>query len=306
MIAIACPGQGSQTPGFMIPWLELDVYAAAIDEMSSASGVDLRKHGTESDADTIRDTAIAQPLIVAASVASFAALMAAAPELEVGAIAGHSVGEIAAATIAGIFTQESGIKFVTARGKAMAAAAALEATSMAAVIGGDWSVVSETLDGFGLAPANFNGGGQVVVAGPAAGIAELAANAPAGARVIPLQVAGAFHTKYMQPAVASLSDFASTLEVGDPSLPILTNKDGSTVTSGSDYLSLLINQVSNPVRWDQCMDALTAAGTTALIELSPAGALAGLAKRGMAGVETLAIKTPESLSAAVELIKNQS
>jgi len=306
MIAIACPGQGSQTPGFMIPWLELDVYAAAIDEMSSASGVDLRKHGTESDADTIRDTAIAQPLIVAASVASFAALKAAAPELEVGAIAGHSVGEIAAATIAGIFTQESGIKFVTARGKAMATAAALEATSMAAVIGGDWSVVSAALDGFGLAPANFNGGGQVVVAGPATGITELAANAPAGARVIPLQVAGAFHTKYMQPAVASLCDFASTLEVGDPSLPILTNKDGSTVTSGSDYLSLLINQVSNPVRWDLCMDALTAAGTTALIELSPAGALVGLAKRGMAGVETLAIKTPESLSAAVELIKNQS
>jgi [acyl-carrier-protein] S-malonyltransferase len=290
----------------MTPWLELDVYAAAIDEMSSASGVDLRKHGTESDADTIRDTAIAQPLIVAASVASFAALKAAAPELEVGAIAGHSVGEIAAATIAGIFTQESGIKFVTARGKAMATAAALEATSMAAVIGGDWSVVSAALDGFGLAPANFNGGGQVVVAGPATGIAELAANAPAGARVIPLQVAGAFHTKYMQPAVSSLSDFASTLEVGSPSLPILTNKDGSTVTSGSDYLSLLINQVSNPVRWDLCMDALTAAGTTALIELSPAGALVGLAKRGMAGVETLAIKTPESLSAAVELIKNQS
>ena len=305
MIVIACPGQGSQTPGFMNPWLELDVYAQAIDEMSSASGVDLRKHGTESDADTIRDTSIAQPLIVAASVASYAALLSVAPDFVPGAIAGHSVGEIAAATIAGIFDIEQGIRFVTARGKAMAAAAALESTSMAAVIGGDWDVVSTALDSLGLSPANYNGGGQVVVAGSTAAITELAANAPTGSRVIPLQVAGAFHTKFMQPAVASLREHAATLTVNDPNVSILTNKDGSTVASGSDYLELLINQVSNPVRWDLCMDSLSAAGASAVIELSPAGALVGLAKRGMSGVATLAIKTPENLAAATELIGSQ-
>ncbi len=306
MIVVACPGQGSQTPGFMLPWLELEAYSSTIDHLSEASGVDLRLHGTVSDADTIRDTAIAQPLIVAASIASYAALQAELPGFAPGALAGHSVGEIAAATIAGIFTREQGIEFVTARGRAMAAAAALEETSMAAVIGGDWAVVEESLNSLGLAAANFNGGGQVVVAGGKAAIAELAANAPAGARVIPLQVAGAFHTRYMQPAVASLTDYAEALTVADPKVAIVTNKDGSTVSSGRDYLDLLINQVSNPVRWDACMSALQDNGATALIELSPAGALVGLAKRGMQGVETLAIKTPDQLAAAAELIANHS
>ena len=306
MIVVACPGQGSQTPGFMLPWLELEAYASTIDQLSEASGVDLRLHGTVSDAETIRDTAIAQPLIVAASIASYAALQAELPSFVPGVLAGHSVGEIAAATIAGIFTPNQGIEFVTARGRAMAAAAALEETSMAAVIGGDWAVVEQTLTSLGLAAANFNGGGQVVVAGDKAGIAELASNAPAGARVIPLQVAGAFHTRYMQPAVASLTDYAAALTVADPKVAIVTNKDGSTVSSGRDYLDLLINQVSNPVRWDACMSALQDSGATALIELSPAGALVGLAKRGMQGVETLAIKTPDQLAAAAELIANHS
>ena len=301
MLVVLCPGQGSQTPGFLEPWLELDSFASVVSSLSEASGLDIAKHGTESDADTIRDTAVAQPLIVAASIAS-------ALELGSGfsAVAGHSVGEFAAAALAGILTPEDAIRAVSVRSRAMAAAAALEPTSMAAVLGGEQSVVLERLEQLDLYPANFNGAGQIVAAGSAEAIAALVAEGPAGARVIQLQVAGAFHTRYMEPAVAELAGFAAGLETGNPTRRIWSNQAGQEITDGREYVDLLVGQVASSVRWDACMQSFADAGVTAVLEVSPAGALAGLAKRALPGVEILALKNPDQLDAARELIANHS
>ncbi len=303
MLVIVCPGQGSQTPGFLSPWLELPAFKQSLEIAQSASGLDLQTYGTLSDADTIKDTAIAQPLIVAASLASYAAL-AAAGISNVAGVAGHSVGELAAASIAGVFDTATAMEFVTKRGSEMAKAAALTKSSMAAVLGGDRDEVVAYLTARGLSAANYNGSGQIVAAGDADSITALAAEPLAGTRVIPLAVAGAFHTNFMEPAVAELANYAAGIATSDATLNLWTNKGGSIVKSGSEYLNLLVNQVSNPVRWDLCMDAMVAAGVTGLIELSPAGTLAGLAKRGMPGVETLALKTPDQIDAALELAKN--
>ncbi|MEY4554604.1 MAG: hypothetical protein RL197_1031 [Actinomycetota bacterium] len=303
MLAIVCPGQGSQTPGFLAPWLEIDAFKESIESSSIASGLDLTTFGTLADADTIRDTAIAQPLIVAASLAAYEALRASGLTSFQG-VAGHSVGEVAAAAISGVFDSSSAMAFVAKRGSEMAEAAAISESSMAAVLGGEQAEVVRFLEDLGLSPANYNGAGQIVAAGSAEKIAELAANPMAGTRVIPLQVAGAFHTDFMKPAVQELSNYASGIATNDAKVKLWTNRDGSIVESGSAYLDLLVNQVSNPVRWDLCMDAMLAAGVTAIIELSPAGTLSGLAKRGMSGVETLALKTPDQLDAAIELAKN--
>ncbi len=303
MLVIVCPGQGSQTPGFFTPWLEIPAFKESIELASKASGLDLTTFGTISDADTIRDTAIAQPLIVSASLASFAALQAAGLE-KVGGVAGHSVGELAAAAIAGVFDTATAMQLVTKRGSEMADAAAVSKSSMAAVLGGDRDEVVAHLVSLGLTPANYNGAGQIVAAGSIDAIAKLIETPLTGTRVIPLQVAGAFHTNFMEPAVAELANFATGIQTGDPSIALWTNKDGTVVSSGVEYLNFLVSQVSNPVRWDLCMDAMVAAGVTALIEVSPAGTLAGLAKRGMPGVETLALKTPDQIAAAIELAKN--
>lgn len=303
MLVIVCPGQGSQTPGFFNPWLELPAFRETVDQAQAASGLDLLTYGTISDADTIKDTAIAQPLIVSASLASFAALKSTGLG-EIAGVAGHSVGELAAASIAGVFDTATAMEFVTKRGSEMAKAAALTKSSMAAVLGGDRDEVVAYLTSRGLSAANYNGSGQIVAAGDAEAIALLANEPLAGTRVIPLQVAGAFHTDFMKPAVAELDNYSAGLTANDPFLKLWTNRDGRIVSSGAECLNLLVNQVSNPVRWDLCMDAMVAAGVTAIIEVSPAGTLAGLAKRGMTGVETLALKTPEQLDAAIELAKN--
>ena len=308
MIVVVCPGQGSQTPGFLTPWLELDSFAASIAAQQAASGIDLTGFGTTADADTIRDTAVAQPLIVAAGVATIAELLSGQSLAEAGiaGVAGHSVGEITAAVAAGVFTAEDGIKFVRERGNAMAKAAALETTSMAAVLGGDQTVVEARLAELGLEPANYNGGGQIVAAGSAEGIAALQAEPAAGTRVIPLQVAGAFHTRYMAPAVDTLAAYSATVPVADPAVKLWSNNGGRLIESGSEFVSLLVSQVKSPVRWDLTMASLVEAGVTALIEVAPAGTLVGLAKRSMPGVETLAIKTPEQLDAARTLIANHA
>lgn len=306
MIVVVCPGQGSQTPGFLSPWLELPAFKASMDEMQVASGIDLIGYGTTADADTIRDTAVAQPLIVSAGVSAFAAMVSGqtASESGIAGVAGHSVGEITAAVVSGVMSADQGIKFVKTRGDAMAAAAALEVTSMAAVLGGDQAAVEARLAELGLEPANYNGGGQIVAAGSADGIAALQAEPVAGTRVIPLQVAGAFHTRYMAPAVNELRAYSETLTVQDPAVSLWSNNGGRKVSSGSEFLSLMVNQVSSPVRWDLCMAAMVEAGVTAVIELAPAGTLVGLAKRSMSGIETLAVKTPDNIDAALSLINN--
>ena len=308
MIVVVCPGQGSQTPGFMAPWLELPSFRASIESMQATSGIDLVAHGTVSDADTIRDTSVAQPLIVSAGVATLAALfdLGGSVSEKVAGVAGHSVGEITAAVASGIFTAEQGIKFVKERGDAMALAAALEPTSMAAILGGDRAIVEARLNELGLEPANYNGVGQIVAAGSTAGISELQAAGPAGSRVIPLQVAGAFHTRYMAPAVSTLAAYAAGLTVSDPITTLWSNAGGRKINSGPEFVELMVNQVKSPVRWDLCMAAMADAGVTALIEVAPAGTLVGLAKRSIPGVETLAIKSPDNLEAALALIANHA
>lgn len=302
MIVIVCPGQGSQTPGFLDPWLSESSFRDQLTGISDAVGIDLVAHGTVSDADTIRDTAVAQPLIVSAGLLTLSALFADGRRDRVGGIAGHSVGELTAAAGAGVLSETDAVAFVRERGAAMARAAAEVKTGMSAVIGADEAELLARLDELGLSPANYNGGGQIVVAGALDALAQLAENPPARARVIPLQVAGAFHTRYMAPAVPALEAFAATLTTNDPTLRLWTNKDGSEVTDGAEFLRLLVGQVSSPVRWDLDMKAFEAAGVTGLIEVAPAGALVGLAKRGLKGVPTVAIKTPDDLPAAFDLI----
>jgi len=302
VIGVVAPGQGSQTPGFLEPWLVESRFRTQLEGISDAVGIDLVAHGTTSDADTIRDTAIAQPLIVAAGLLTLTALFADGRRAKVGGVAGHSVGEVTAAAAAGILSETDAVTFVRERGQSMAKAAAITQTGMSAVIGGDEDELLARLAELGLFPANFNGGGQIVVAGALDALAGLQADPVAGTRVIPLQVAGAFHTSYMEPAVEHLTKVATGLTTNDPTLPIWTNKGGVLVESGRHFVELLVGQVSSPVRWDKTMEAFAAAGVTGIIELAPAGALVGLAKRGLKGVPTVAVKTPDDLAAAFDLI----
>jgi len=303
VIVVVCPGQGSQTPGFLSPWLEVPGLSERLDRYSEAAGLDLAAHGTVSDADTIRDTKVAQPLIVAAGLLTLFVLLQGRRD-HVGGIAGHSVGELTAAAAAGILDEADAMALVAERGRAMADAAALTPTGMSAVIGADETELLTALDRLGLQPANFNGGGQVVVAGALDALANLKNEPPAGARVIPLQVAGAFHTRYMGPAVERLRDAAAALTADDPNLPIWSNSNGGRVSGGRDFLDLLVGQVSSPVRWDKCMESFSKAGVTGIIEIAPAGALVGLAKRALKGVPTVAVKTPDDIHAAIEMLEN--
>lgn len=304
MIITVFPGQGSQTPGFLEPWLALDGARERLERYSADSGVDLIAAGTEWDAERIRDTQIAQPLIVAASLLSYAALTDAAGATP-GGVAGHSVGEIAALVAAGVLTDDDGMRLVGLRGRAMAEAAAIEETGMSAILGGDRDAVLARLEELDLTPANHNGAGQIVAAGALSALAALADDPVPASRVIPLQVAGAFHTRFMSPAVETLRTAAADVEASEPSLTLWTNHDGSTVDSGRTALDLLVDQVASPVRWDLCMTSFAERGVTAIIELAPAGTLVGLAKRALRGVPTVAVKTPDDLAAAAALLTGE-
>jgi len=289
----------------LAPWLEVRGLAEQLGRLSEASGTDLLTHGTTSDADTIRDTAIAQPLIVATTLLSAHAV---GPALAVsaGVLAGHSVGEFAAAALAGVLTEDEALALVAARGVLMARAAAATPTGMSAVLGGDPDEVLATLEALGLTAANVNGGGQVVAAGDLDGLAALAANPPSRARVIPLQVAGAFHTRYMLDAREQLAAHAAALSPHAPIVPLLANRDGAAVSTGSEALAALVAQVANPVRWDLCQEMFAAIGVTGMLELAPGGVLTGLARRTLPGVQTVALKTPDDLDAARALVARHS
>lgn len=301
MLAIVCPGQGSQTPGFLAPWLELPSVEGQLAALSEIAGIDLKAHGTTSDEETIKDTAVAQPLIVAAGLVAAKSLFDVELSTLPVVLAGHSVGEITASALAGVLTEDEAMTFVRERANGMAAAAAVTPTGMSAVVGGNPAEVLAAIEASGATPANVNGAGQTVAAGTFEQLKALADNPPAKARVIPLKVAGAFHTSHMAPAVSALDALKPSLSPQDPAVPLLSNYDGGEVTAGSAAVDSLIAQVSRPVRWDLCMETLVARGVTGVIELAPAGTLAGLAKRGMPGVKTVAVKTPDDLSAALAL-----
>ena len=301
MIALLAPGQGSQTPGMLTPWLDDPVAAESVDRWSEAAALDLRRLGTTAGAEEIKDTAVTQPLVVATALLAAARLVDTLPADA--PVAGHSVGELAAAAIAGVLTPDAAVALAAVRGREMAAACALEPTGMSAVLGGDPDEVLARLKELGLDPANRNGGGQVVAAGPLDALAALAENPPVKARVIALPVAGAFHTHFMAPAEDALRVHAEGISPADPQRPLLSNADGEQVGTGAEVLRRLVAQVTRPVRWDSCMATLRELGITAVIELPPAGALVGLVKRELKGTATLACKTPDDLDKAAALSK---
>ncbi|MFI7587285.1 acyltransferase domain-containing protein [Spongisporangium articulatum] len=306
MLVIVAPGQGSQTPGFLAPWLEVPGVAARLDWLSAVAGLDLTRHGTVSDAETLRNTAVAQPLIVAGGMVSLLSLFPHPSDAYgvIGAGAGHSVGEITAAAAAGVITAEQAMVLVRERGFAMARAveSADVPTGMSAVIGGDPDEVRAAIAGHGLSAANVNAAGQVVAAGPLAALATLAAAPPARTRVVPLQVAGAFHTDYMAPAADLLATYTPAITTHDPRVRLVSNADGHVVHDGREVLRRIVDQTRRPVRWDLCLETFKDLGVTGLIEIPPAGTLSNLAKRALPGVEILALKTPDDLDAAQTMI----
>lgn len=301
MLAVLSPGQGSQKPGFLAPWLDMPGAEARLRWWSALAGVDLLHLGTEADADEIKDTARTQPLLVAAALLAAEHL----PMHDVAVTAGHSVGELGAATLAGVLSPETAITLAGLRGREMAAACALEPTGMTALLGGNIDEVLAALDANGLHQANRNGAGQVVAAGSVAGLDKLAAEPPTKTRVVRLKVAGAFHTPYMAPAEAALARVAAGITPAAPNRILLSNLDGAPVDNGPEILQRLVRQVTAPVRWDLCMRTLADLGVTGVIELPPAGTLAGLIKRDLkeSGVpEIVTLNTPDDLPAARDLI----
>lgn len=296
MLAIIAPGQGAQTPGMLSSWLEDAESRALLIQWSDAIGLDLIRLGIHASADEIKDTAHAQPLIVAAGLLS--ARMANIRQ-RFSFIAGHSVGEITAAAIAGVITPLDAMKLVRLRGTEMAKAASVKPSGMAAVLGGERHVVLTAIEKAGLIAANDNGAGQIVAAGDLAALATLA---PEGARVRPLAVAGAFHTSFMQSAVEPMRNLAAEVNVLDSKVGVLSNKDGAVITNGREILDRIVEQISNPVRWDLCMTELQSAGVTGVIELAPAGTLVGLIKRATPEIAQFALKSPSDLASADEFI----
>jgi [acyl-carrier-protein] S-malonyltransferase len=312
MLVLAAPGQGAQTPGFLREWLELPGLAKRLGAWSELAECDLIRCGTTADADEITNTSVAQPLLVAAALAAAAELLSwpgepdrladAATASGVGAAAGHSVGELAAGAIAGAVTPQDALTLVRTRSRAMASAAAEQATGMTAVLGGDEQEVLARIEACGLTPANINGAGQIVAGGTTEQLAAFAADPPPMARLRPLAVAGAFHTRHMAPAVAALREAAAGVTAAAPALALLSDRDGSVVRSGQDWLERIVAQVAAPVRWDRCMQVMLGLGVTAMIELPPAGTLTGLARRALPGVQTLALKGPADLEQARALL----
>jgi [acyl-carrier-protein] S-malonyltransferase len=301
VLAVLSPGQGSQKPGFLAPWLELPGSEARLRWWSALAGVDLVHLGTQAGADDIKDTARTQPLLVAAALLAAEHL----PLHDVGLVAGHSVGELGAAALAGVLPAEAAITLAGVRGREMAAACALEPTGMSAVLGGDPDEVVATIEKLGLYAANRNGAGQIVAAGALDALAKFADGPPPRARVIPLPVAGAFHTPYMAPAETALGAIAAGVTVTDPARILVSNLDGSAVVHGREMLQRLVRQVTAPVRWDLCMRTLKDLSVTGVIELPPAGTLAGLVKRELKGEgapEIVTLNTPADLPAARDLI----
>jgi [acyl-carrier-protein] S-malonyltransferase len=300
VLVIVAPGQGAQTPGFLTPWLEDPAFAARLHWLSAVGGLDLAHYGTEADAETIRDTAVAQPLLVASSLVTALALFPHPADAygRIGAVAGHSVGEIAAATGAGVITAEQAMVFVRERGRSMAEASAVTPTGMTAVLGGDRDGVLSRLDELGLTAANDNGPGQIVAAGTLDQLQSLADSPPEKARLIPLSVAGAFHTEHMGPAVDVLGRLARAMSTHDTRTRLISNRDGQVIHDGREVLKRLVSQVSSPVRWDLCMQTMADLGVTGILEMPPAGTLVGIAKRQLKGVETFALKTPDQVDDA--------
>lgn len=296
MLAIIAPGQGSQTPGMLNSWIQDPALKKLIATWSYAIGLDLLHLGTNADADEIKDTANAQPLIVATSLLGAHALGI----KQFAFTSGHSVGELAAAALSGAISEIDALRIVRTRGIEMAKAAAASTAGMSAVLGGDRAEVLSAIAALDLVAANDNGAGQIVAAGDLGSLSQLGENPPAGARVRALAVAGAFHTPFMQPAVEPLRALTSSIATQNVLIQVISNKDGQVITDGTEVLNRIVNQIANPVRWDLCMETMKSMGITGVIELPPAGTLVGLLKRAASEIETFALKSADDLDAARE------
>ncbi|WP_343573107.1 ACP S-malonyltransferase [Mycobacterium sp.] len=299
MIALLAPGQGSQTEGMLSPWLELPGAADRLSSWSAASGLDLARLGSTASTEEITDTAIAQPLIVAATLLAHQeltsrGLLAGSDASEI-IVAGHSVGEIAAYAIAGVLSADDAVALAATRGAEMAKACANEPTGMSAVLGGDETVVLARLEQLDLVAANRNAAGQIVAAGRLSALDKLAEDPPEKARVRALGVAGAFHTEFMASALDGYATAAQHVATAEPVAVLLSNRDGQPVTSAADAMEKLVAQLTRPVRWDLCSQTLRQRSVTAIVEFPPAGALSGIAKRELRGTPTHAVKTPADL-----------
>jgi [acyl-carrier-protein] S-malonyltransferase len=282
--------------------LQSELATSLINIWSDVTELDLTRLGSTADADEIRDTSKAQPLLVAGALMS-AGWCFEGDYSNISYFAGHSVGEIGAAALAQVMDANTAMKLVRARGVEMAKAADGTNTGMSAVLGGDRDVVVSALHALGLTPANENGAGQIVAAGSLAALATLAENPPEGSRVRALAVSGAFHTSTMAPAVPILAQMAKEINAGEPILPFISNKDGAVIDNGREILDRIVGQIAGPVRWDLCMETMAKSGVTGVIELPPSGTLAGLIKRAQPTIETFALKTPEDVPAAREFAK---
>ncbi|AAS04313.1 MULTISPECIES: ACP S-malonyltransferase [Mycobacterium avium complex (MAC)] len=302
MIALLAPGQGSQTEGMLSPWLELDGAADQLALWSKASGLDLVRLGTTASTEEITDTAVTQPLVVAATLLAHQELtrrgLLADADL---VVAGHSVGEIAAYAIAGVMAADDAVALAATRGAEMAKACAVEPTGMSAVLGGDEAEVLARLEQLDLFPANRNAAGQIVAAGSLAALEKLAEDPPAKARVRALGVAGAFHTKYMASALDGYAAAAAAVQTAEPTATLLSNRDGKPVASAAAAMEALVAQLTQPVRWDLCTATLRELEVAAAVEFPPAGTLTGIAKRELRGVSARAVKSPADLDALAEL-----
>lgn len=301
MLVIVAPGQGAQTPGFLLPWLEDPLFAARLDWLATVAGLPLAELGSTADAETIRDTRLAQPLLVATGLVAALEIFPSPGDAfaRVGAVAGHSVGELTAAAGARAITAEQAMVLVRERGAAMADASARTPTGMTAVVGGDRDEVLAALAQHGLSAANDNGPGQVVAAGTVEQLAALTAAPPAKSRLMPLAVAGAFHTSHMAPAVTHLAGLARSVSTHDPRTPVISNRDGQVVHDGREVLARIVGQITSPVRWDLCLETMRDLGVTGILEMPPAGTLTGIAKRFFGrDVETFALKEPRQLDDA--------
>jgi [acyl-carrier-protein] S-malonyltransferase len=288
---VLVPGQGSQVPGMLAPWLDVPGAAEDLAAWSDIAGLDLRHLGTEADADTIRDTAVAQPLLTATALLS-ARVLPFTPDL----VCGHSIGELGALAVAGVLTPLDAVRLATERGRLMAKAAAERRTGMVATLGGDERQARQLATLFGLQVATVNVAGQTVFGGPVDALRAFAAASPGGARVRRLQTAGAFHTSAMAPAVPGFEDLVAAVTPQDAAMRVVANADGAQLTDGRTLLARLVAQLTGPVRFDLCLDTLRAAGATRVVELAPGGTLTALAKRALPGATLTALTSPGDLA----------
>ena len=286
----------------LAPWLELPGAQSRLDAWSVSSGLDLERLGTTATLQDITDTAVTQPLVVASALLGAAELRRRGHLPADTVVAGHSIGEVSALAIAGVISESDALRLASVRGAAMSRACADRPTGMIAVLGGVEADVLLALENAGLTPANRNGAGQIVAAGPLEACDALEQNPPSRARLRRLEVAGAFHTEYMASAVEDVRALAGTIEVRDPELTLLSNADGMAVTSGRQALDQVITQITSPVRWDLCTQTMLKRGVDTFVELPPSGALVGLAKRLMRGVPRYGLTTPEDLDQTLESV----